>query len=416
MRRRTLLAKIVALAPALPLIAIMTVAFAQAQTETVLHSLKSKEGVSPLLGLIFDSSGNLYGVAPEGGASNAGSVFELTKSGSTWTEKTLHSFNGAAGGGTPLGTLIFDSSGHLFGTTKLGGSHNVGVAYELTKSSSGTWTETVLHNFGVSKDGQYPTGKLVLDSLGNLYGTTEGGGAHGNGQENVGGTAYKLSKSGSTWSETVIHSFGGGTDGISPRCNLVFDTSGNLYGTALLGGSHSSGIVFELTPQSGGGWKEKIIYNFAGGASDGSQPSAGLVFDTAGNLYGTTIGSPNGGGTVYKLAPSGGTWTESVLFNFTHAFYDPSFPYSNLILDSSGNLYGATLQGIGSCCTGFNGTVFELELISGTWNEISLYSFDGTHGAEPGGGSLIFDSAGNLYGATQAGGANKVGVVFEITP
>jgi uncharacterized repeat protein (TIGR03803 family) len=416
MQSKIYFVKMAALTAASFFAVLMTETRAAAQTETVLHSMKATEGISPMMGLIFDSSGDLYGAAAEGGSSNNGSIFELMpQSGGTYTEKTLHSFNGGSGGGMPLGSVIFDSAGNLYGTVKLGGSHGVGVVFELKKSGT-TWTETVLHNFGGTKDGQFPTSSLVFDSAGNLYGTTEGGGTHGNGSENVGGTAYKLApKSGGGFTETVIHSFGAGTDGVSPRCNLILDSSGNLYGTAFQGGSVGAGMVFELSPQSGGGWTEKTLHSFAGGGSDGSLPSAGLIFDTAGNLYGTTVGSSNGGGTVFKLTPSGGSWTESVLFNFVHTFYQPSFPYSNVILDSVGNLYGATLQGTG-LSNGFNGTVFELTLVSGIWNQTTLYSFDGTHGAEPGNGALIFDSSGNLYGAAQAGGANKDGVVFKIVP
>ena len=137
----------------------------RAQTGTVLHSFKSKEGASPMMGLVFDSSGNLYGVAGGEGGFGGGSIFELSPSGSSWTEKTLHSFSGGSDGGTPRGTLILDSSGNLYGTAKLGGSKGVGVAFELTKSASGTWSEKVLHNFGSAKDGQYPVGNLIFDSL-----------------------------------------------------------------------------------------------------------------------------------------------------------------------------------------------------------------------------------------------------------
>jgi uncharacterized repeat protein (TIGR03803 family) len=392
-----------------------------AQTETVLHSLKTKEGASPLLGVIFDSSGNLYGVAGEEGGSGSGSVFELSPSGSSWTEKTLHSFNGGSDGSTPVGTLVFDKSGNLYGTTKLGGSHGVGVVYELTKSGS-TWSEKVLHNFGGGKDGEYPTGNLVFDSTGNLYGTTEGGGSHGNGEENVGGTAFKVTpKSGTASTETVIHSFGGSGDGISPRASLIFDSAGNLYGTTFSGGTQASGTVFELSPKSGGSWTESILHNFNPvlnfGSTDGASPAAGLVFDSAGNLYGTTVaGGDGGGGVAFKLSPSGTTWSETVLFPFFHTFYSPSYPYSGLIFDKAGDLYGATLQG-NQAAFSFQGTVFELTpTSSGYWNSITLYSFDGTHGSAPAIGSLVFDTSGNLYGATQAGGANKNGTVFEITP
>jgi hypothetical protein len=388
-----------------------------AQTETVLHNMKNKEGTSPMLGLVFDSSGNLYGAAGEGGASNCGSVFELLPSGTSWVEKTLYSFKCGNDGSTPVATLIFDPSGNLYGTTKLGGSHGVGVAYKLHKGTTGTWTESLLHTFGGSGDGQYPTGNLIRDSAGNFYGTTEGGGSHGNGQENIGGTAFKIApKSGGGWTETIMRSFGGSGDGSSPRAHLVRDSSGNLYGTTFSGGTHSSGIVFELLLKSGGGWTEKILHNFNPvsnfGATDGANPAAGLTFDSSGNLYGTTVyGGDFSGGVAFKLAPSGTTWTETVLYPFNHTFYRPSFVYSGLVFDNSGNLYGATLVG------GFSGSVFELmPTLSGYWNSVTLYNFDSTHGSGPANGSLVFDSAGNLYGATQNGGTNKVGVVFKITP
>jgi uncharacterized repeat protein (TIGR03803 family) len=401
-----------------------------AQTETVLHSFKTKEGASPLLGLIFDSSGNLYGVAGDEGSFRSGSVFELSQSGSSWTEKTLRAFNGTTDGSTPAGGLVFDSSGNLYGTTKLGGSNGVGVVFELTKSGSGTWTETVLHNFGGSKDGQYPTGSLIFDAQGNLYGTTEGGGSHGNGTENTGGIAFKLApKSGGGFTESVIFNFGASGDGVSPRANLVLDSSGNLYGTTFQGGSKGFGTAFELSPKSGGGWTEKILHNFNFDGTDGISPTAGLIFDKAGNLYGTTSSGGGdidsrgtGGGTAFELSPqSGGTWKETLIFSFFQGFVGPRFPFGGLVFDATGNLYGTTLQGTGpgtcsSGCNGFTGTVFELTPAGGSWNETTLYNFDSTHGSEPAAGALILDSSGNIYGAAQAGGANEEGVVFKITP
>jgi uncharacterized repeat protein (TIGR03803 family) len=375
-----------------------------------------------MLGLIFDSSGNLYGVAGEGGASNAGSVFKLTPSGSSFTEKTLYSFKGGTDGGTPVGSVVMDTSGNLYGTTKLGGANGVGVAYKLTKSGS-TFTESVIHAFGGSGDGQYPVGNLIFDSSGNLYGTTEGGGAHGNGQEMVGGVAFKLApKSGGGWTETIMHSFGGTADGISPRANLVQDTSGNFFGTTFLGGSSSAGVVFKLAPKSGGGWTETIIHNFNPaenfGATDGANPAAGLVFTNGNHLFGTTVGGGDfGGGVAFELSSSGSTWTETVLFPFFFGFFEPHSVYSGLVFDTSGNLYGATLVGNETCCPGFYGTIFELTPnATGYWNEKDIYNFDGTHGSGPAIGSMVFDSSGNLYGATQNGGANKVGAVFKIVP
>jgi len=386
------------------------------QTYTVLHNFKTKEGSGPLLGLVFDSSGNLYGVASGEGASRAGSVFELTPSGSTWTEKTLHSFNGGTDGSTPAGPVIFDSAGNLYGTTKLGGTNGVGVVYELSKSKTGTWTESVLHNFGGSMDGQFPTNALVLDSSGNLYGTTEGGGAHGNGQEITGGTVFKLAKkSGGGWSETVLYSFGSGKDGASPRCNLIFDSTGNLYGTTFYGGTYGAGTVFELSPpKSGSGWAEKVLYNFVFGSyNNGAYPAGGLLFDKSGNLFGTaTTGEPYtqglGPGIVFELAPgSGGSWTETTIYTSGLTLLTPSFIYSGLAMDKSGNLYFTDLAVFGD--------VVELQKVY-SWDPKTLYNFDGTHGSKPAIGSLTLDSSGNLYGGAQSGGANQSGVVFKLTP
>ncbi len=393
-----------------------------AQTLTVIHNMKTAEGTSPMLGLIFDSSGNLYGVAGEGGASNAGSVFKLTPSGSSFTEKTLYSFKGGTDGGTPVGSVVMDTSGNLYGTTKLGGANGVGVAYKLTKSGS-TFTESVIHAFGGSGDGQYPVGNLIFDSSGNLYGTTEGGGAHGNGQEMVGGIAFKLApKSGGGWTETIMHSFGGTGDGISPRANLVKDSSGNFYGTAFVGGSHSAGIVFKLAPKSGGGWTETVIHNFNPalnfGSTDGANPAAGLILTSGNHLFGTTVGGGDfGGGVAFELSSSGSTWTETVLNPFFAGFFSPHSVYAGLVFDMSGNLWGATVIGNDSCCPGLYGIIFELTPnATGYWNEVDVYRFDGTHGSGPAIGSMVFDSSGNLYGATQNGGANKVGAVFKLVP
>jgi hypothetical protein len=365
MRRKQLVR--IAIVVTTGIIIAMTSGRAAAQTETVLYSFKGTDGASPLLGLVFDSAGNLYGVAGEGAGSNNGSVFELSpKSGGGWTEKTLFSFNGGTTGSTPASTLIFDLAGNLYGATKLGGASGYGLAFELTPNSSGPWKQKVLHNFGASKDGQYPTGRLIFDTAGNLYGTTEGGGSHGNSQENTGGIAYELApQSAGAWAETVLYNFGGSGDGVSPRANLIFDTAGNLYGTTLLGGTLGFGTAFELSPQTGG------------------------------------------------------TWTETVLIAFDHSFLEPAYPYTSLTFDSAGNLYGTTLAGGGfsGSTSGFDGTVFELTPHAGaSWTIQTLFDFDSVDGAQPGAGALILDSAGKLYGAAQAGGANKDGVVFQITP
>jgi uncharacterized repeat protein (TIGR03803 family) len=396
-----------------------TTSRAAAQTETVLHAFSGSDGVSPSLSLIFDPAGNLYGTASEGGSSNNGTVFELSPKGSSWTEKTLLSFNGGSGGSQPVGGLISDSSGNLYGTTKLGGANGGGLVFELSKSSSGSWTEKILHNFGSGKDGKFPTASLVFDASGNLYGTTEGGGAYGDGTESTGGIAFKLApSSGSTWTEAVIHSFGHGTDGANPRCNLTLDSSGNVYGTTMHGGAPDWGAVFEISPQAHGGWKEQLLYSFdpEDVFIDGLTPVAGVIFDALGNIYGTTLyGGDRGGGIVFELSLNSGVWTENILTSFEQPFFQPSTLYSGLIFDSAGNLYGTTLRGAGTS-TLYDGTVYKLTpTVSGTWTNTTLFAFGANHGAVPGVGSLVLDSSGNVYGATQAGGANKDGVVFEIT-
>ncbi len=421
MRHQRYLATLITLAAATAIAATLTAIPATAQTETVLHSFKGTDGISPALTLVFDSAGNLYGVAAQGGSSNHGSVFELTPgSKGGWTEKTLLSFNGGSGGSTPVGGVIVDSSGNLYGTTKLGGAKGMGVAFKLSRSSSGVWTEKVLHSFGSGKDGQYPTASLVLDSESNLYGTTEGGGAFGNGTESTGGTAFKLAPGSSgSWTETVIHSFGNGTDGAVPRANLITDSNGNLYGTTTLGGAFSVGTAFELKPQSGGGWKETILHNFNpafnNNQTDGYKPYAGLTFDHSGNLFGTTVlGGYSSGGVVFELSPAAGSWTETILYSFNWLSFETA-PYSGVVFDASGHLYGTVIGKPNY--PDIYGVVYKLTPQTGTfWIENDLYGFDRTHGAEPGVGYLAIDSSGNLYGATQFGGANQDGVVFKVTP
>jgi uncharacterized repeat protein (TIGR03803 family) len=383
---------------------------AAAQTPTALYAFTGPDGIGPVLGVTFDSAGNLYGVASGGGSSNNGTVYELMpgKNG-TWTEKTLHSFTGKSGF-TPVTPVVFDSKGNLYGTTKLGGTNGVGVVYELSPSDSGKWTLTVLHNFGGSRDGAYPLGDIFIDSTGDIFGTTEGGGAYGDGTEIQGGTVLKVSpKSGGGWSETVLHSFGSGNDGNQPKGGVILDANGNAYGTTFKGGTNAQGTVFELSA-SGGSYAEKVIHNFNSGQSQGdaANPATGLTFDSAGNLYGgSTAGfdSPlfEAGGTVYELIPqSGGTWKEKVIVTLGFDQFSEAI-YSGLVRDRAGNIYGVTLDSNGS-------SLFE---VTGT-NYTFLSAFTGTTGTRGAVGSLVMDSAGNLYGAASAGGANKDGVVFEI--
>jgi uncharacterized repeat protein (TIGR03803 family) len=287
--------------------------------ENRLHSFGSfiSDGVFPFSSLVFDVAGNLYGTTAEGGGGSGGcggqgcgTVFELTPTaGGGWKEKILHRFKlNGVDGINPIGGLIFDGAGNLYGTTGQGGDLQCtgdggqvgcGAVFELAPNADGTWTETLIHTFH-GLDGDSPYANLVFDNAGNLYGTLFGGGANG-----VGAVFELTPQAGASWwAEQIVHAFGAHpTDGIAPYAGLILDGAGNLYGTTIQGGSsqYGNGTVFELTPASGGGWSETVLHNFNG--KDGSEPWAGLVLDATGNLYGTTAyGGPNGGGTVFKIA------------------------------------------------------------------------------------------------------------------
>ena len=287
-------------------------------------------------------------------------------------------------------------------------------------------TAKVLHSFGEGDDGAGPYGSVVFDAAGNLYGTTYGGGAF------KAGTIFQLTLNPKgKWTEKVLHSFGKGKEGASPYASLILDAAGNLYGTTTAGGAHNNGTVFELTPGANGGWTEKILHSFDLNGKDGARPRAGLIFDGAGNLYGTTewggevgCAPPNGCGTVFKLTlGTNGQWIHTGLHSFKGngaTSRDGANPEASLIFGANGNLYGTTYAGGRSY-----GTVFELTPgANGSWTETVLYRFCTVHrcvdGAHPFAG-LIFDAQGNLYGTTGGGGAycfssGGCGTAFQLTP
>src|SRR5271165_1152285 len=320
----------------------VTSALATAQ-ETVLHSFNNTDGANPYAGLIFDAAGNLYGTTYLGGTgsclyggSGCGTVFELSPNGSGgWTEQVLHYFShNGTDGIEPFGGLIIDAAGNLYGTTQEGGTHSGGTVFELSPGAGGTWTEQVLHNFS-GTDGNYPGAGLIFDAAGNLYGTTYTGGTYSI------GTVFELSpQAGGGWTETVLHNFDAtGTDGAFPEAGLIFDAAGNLYGTTFEGGTYGSGTVFELTPGMGGTWTEQVLWSFNDNGTDGTNPLAGLTIDAAGNLYGTTEqGGSYGWGTVFELTPgAGGVWTEQVLHAFNNNGTDGLAPVGGLIFDGVRN-------------------------------------------------------------------------------
>jgi uncharacterized repeat protein (TIGR03803 family) len=415
---------------------------AQAQTFNVLYNFTGgSDGGNAISSLAIDASGNLFGTAFTGGI-GYGTDFELSPSASGWTFSTVYSFKGfsAHDGGGPSG-LFLGPKDELFGTTQGGGGgcrksvpeyEGCGIVYEIGPAPARA--ERVLYRFTGGADGNAPYGLGPLALHGNsFYSTTFQGGTDGDciyGYQC--GVSFQLTPSSSgipPWTETVTQDFGAGSGagGAELGSSVIFDAAGNMYGTALAGGSSvgchmqaygGCGVVYELSP-SGSGWTETVLYNFTGG-DDGGTPYGGLIFDSAGNLYGTTAyGGTGGGGTVYELSPSSSGWTLTVLAGFLGK---GSFPngqcfactgsVANLIMDASGNLYGTT---IADGAFG-DGMAFELSPSISGWTFTDLHDFSGGSDGGVVWSGLTLDTIGNLYGATWGGGASGVGVVYEITP
>ena len=342
----------------------------------------------------------------------------------------LHSFGEGTDGIYPAAALIFDAEGNLYGTTNLGGIHpcqgaGCGTVFELSPREDGGWTEKVLHSFGRGTDGNYPQAGLIMDAAGNLYGTTLYGGYNPCPWGGGCGTVFELSpREDGGWTERVLHNFNYNAysefGGAYPKAGLIFDAAGNLYSTTSGGGGYicqgsGCGTVFELSPTEGGGWAEKDLRDFCS-CGEGTNPVAGLIMDTAGNLYGTVgEGGMGGGGAAFELTlQADGSWSETNVYYFSYDHGggpDGAYPNASLIFDAAGNLYSTTKQG-GVHDTG---TVFELTPTDGgTWSEKVLHSFgDGTDGFYPL-ANLILDAGGNLYSTTSAGGIHGDGAVFEI--
>lgn len=380
---------------------------------TLLHVfLQNQE--HPSSGLVVDAAGNAYGTtAFGGGKNNAGTVYQLSP---TSGFHTIYAFTGP-NGSKPNGSLLVDSAGNIYGTTTGGGAFlcdndtiGCGIVYRLSPpKSGGPWTQTILYNFSGGDDGWYPYSGVISDSEGNLYGTALQGGP------SQCGVVFELSPTGNDqWTQQVLHPLT--LDGCNPAGGLVFDGLGNLYGTAETGGAWGWGTAFELSPSPDGNWTYSTIHDFNSDGTDGAQPWAGLILDNAGNLYGSTrFGGAFGFGIVFELMPDSGNWTESILHSFAGG-NDGANLFFNLVFDSAGNLYGTTASGGGP--KGY-GTIFRLTPSQDdTWTESVFDMGSGVRGANPN-GPVLLDGKGHAYGTASEGGRAKngqigYGVVFRL--
>jgi uncharacterized repeat protein (TIGR03803 family) len=397
---------------------------ALAATETVIYSFKggTSDGASPWSGVTMDSHGNLYGTTTSGGkywvfgGQPGGVIYKLTPNGNQWTESVVWNFGGVLDGNTPYSGVTIDNLGNLFGSTLHGPSlgDNKGVFYRVSPIGV-RWTETGIFDFpgGFYGDTPEDLGTIIIGPQGYFYGTTEKGGA------NAQGAVFKIDESAD---ETVLYSFDRSDsypDGNAPTAGIIADAQGNLYGTTTQGGAYNNGTVFELTLQEDGTYLESILYSFAGTLSDGAVPIGGLSMDLQGNLYGTNgYGGLYGNGTVFELVRlPGGGWQEKILWNF-RGTPDGAGPWGKLIIDHDGNLYGTTAGG-GTGGDGV-GIVFKLSPpkgnFGGSWSETILHEFAGPGDVGIPYDGLFMDSTGALYGTGSFGGTYNSGGVFKIVP
>lgn len=395
---------------------------ARAQTESVIYSFTGKaDGWGPWGGLVSDAAGNLYGVTVDGGDLNAcsaagcGVIYKLSPTATGWVQTVIHTFTGGLDGAAPGFGLVRDAKGNLYGITAAGGNNacldnaGCGTIFRLSPVGNG-WQETVLYTFTGGSDTSNPIHRLVMDRTGNLYGTTSQGGdlincpSHPLGC----GGAFKLSRSRVGWNFSLLYSFTD-SDSSLPNSALILDAAGNLYGT---GSAGPYGVVYELSPSSNGVWTDSVLYSFINPAN-GSGPT-GLIFH-AGILYGPTYSGGTGGdtydcqdvragcGTLFKLSHGLSGWTETVLHNFTQN--DPQ-PNGSLIFDKAGNLYGADSTDAFMLSRGSKGV----------WTMTVLHTFGGTGDGMWPQGPLLRDNSGDLFGVAYGGGLTGYGAVFEITP
>lgn len=370
----------------------------------------------------LDTKGNLYGASGNGGSqkcrNGCGLLWGLKREpGGSWRFATLYDFASGDGGAYPNPGLVLDAEGDLYGTSDSGGSHGEGAAFELLPGADG-WTLSTLYAFcserGCPDVGT--TAPLAWGQEGELYGTSSGGGSDG-------GEVFELAPGSDGWTYTLIHTFKPSyynqpaPGGSNPYAGLIVDAAGNLYGTTYRGGADcngwSCGVVYELTPLPGGGWKEIVLHRFYNNGKDGVTPGWGaLLMDSSGRLYGTTQSGGSYAGVVFQLTPApDGSWKESIPYDFKEGA-SGNGPNAGVVMDSAGDLYGTTDYGGNDDC----GVIYKLApRPKGKWAYTVLHAFNGSDGCLPE-GNLVMDSKGNLYGGTILGGAYGSGVIFELTP
>ncbi len=396
--------------------------------EKLLTSFSSHGGNYPLGGVVFDSAGNLYGTTGRGGKFNAGTVFKLTPPAGghgAWKRSTLYNFDGADGQ-APRGTLVLDAAGNIYGTTAVGGTNDMGTAYELSPPVSGqtTWQHTILTSF--DSGGNYPYAGMVFDKSGHLYGTTLGSSAFHQHPPWKGSAVYELIPPGdgeTKWKRKIIQKLETNT-GYAAASALAIDAAGNLYGTTQ-GGAVGGGAVFELSPPTKGSaaWTTTVLYTFQG--QGGPYSALGtLVFDSAGNLFGTTyFGGEYTYGTVFELSPppAGQTkWTPTLIWSFGQGINGQYPTEGNLVIGKSGELYGVTYDG-GPANFGVAFELIPPMSPGGSWSQRDLIGFTGPNGAAAM-CYLTTDASGLLYGVTDAGGKgynpNSIGygTVYSLRP
>ena len=436
----------------LPIVLMLIIPASAEWKEKVLYSFQggSKDGSTPAGGVVFGPQGNLYGVLQDYGpgscapiGNQCGAVFQLAppaQKGDPWTETLIYRFKGkgANDGESPNGGLLIDSHGNLYGVTAYGGNGDCillgvkagcGTVYEISppKQKGGAWTETILYSFPTAKQGYVPNGDLVFDSAGNLYGATLFGGGKGTTCDpfyQYCGAVFKLSPpktKGGKWTEKVLHAFAGGTDGAQPNGGLVLDSRGAMYGTTIWGGSATCqgpgcGTAFQLNPpteETGGAWSEKILHRFTG-SNDGEGPNGSLIFDTKGALYGTTVnGGPGNAFGTVFRLSPPNGRSRPWTETFVHVF--SSCNGSAPCEPNTSVIFDYATGNLYGVGANFLFRMKPPVLRGGNWSLVRLYKFKGSpDGSDPVG--LIFGSSGEIYGLTGGGGASGNGTVFRAAP